>query len=164
MNYTLSDLYNFVEESYAIENVYLSDEQMDPHVAAHDNFLKNFGRSDPNTLELEDVLDLQELIQPGAPLRLRPDQNVMIGGRVCEPGSPFMKAHLENILYRASHRDPPFSVHHAFEQIHPFMDGNGRIGRAIWAWQMVRQYYDFRHKFLQMWYYQSLADKQGVKL
>lgn len=29
-------------------------------------------------------------------------------------------------------------LHHRFEQIHPFQDGNGRVGRAILTWHLVR--------------------------
>lgn len=48
-------------------------------------------------------------------------------------------------------------AHHIFESIHLFTDGNGRVGRAIWLWQMVRQHnYDLSRGFLWEWYYQSL--------
>ena len=30
-------------------------------------------------------------------------------------------------------------LHHRFEQIHPFQDGNGRVGRAILTWHLVRK-------------------------
>ena len=29
-------------------------------------------------------------------------------------------------------------LHHRFEQIHPFQDGNGRVGRAILTWHLVK--------------------------
>lgn len=29
-------------------------------------------------------------------------------------------------------------LHHRFEQIHPFQDGNGRVGRAVLTWHLVR--------------------------
>ena len=29
-------------------------------------------------------------------------------------------------------------LHHRFEQIHPFQDGNGRVGRAVLIWHLVR--------------------------
>ena len=30
-------------------------------------------------------------------------------------------------------------LHHRFEQIHPFQDGNGRVGRAILTWHLVKK-------------------------
>lgn len=39
-------------------------------------------------------------------------------------------------------RDHPMALaawaHHAFAQTHPFQDGNGRVGRAMLAWQLAR--------------------------
>ena len=32
-------------------------------------------------------------------------------------------------------------LHHRFEQIHPFQDGNGRVGRAILTWHLVKNRY-----------------------
>ncbi len=32
-------------------------------------------------------------------------------------------------------------MHHAFTQIHPFQDGNGRVARALLTWHMVRENY-----------------------
>ena len=32
-------------------------------------------------------------------------------------------------------------MHHAFSQIHPFQDGNGRVARALLTWHLVREKY-----------------------
>lgn len=54
--------------------------------------------------------------------------------------------------------DDPWKMHVAFEKLHPFMDGNGRTGRALWAWHMKQLGLDpFALSFLHRFYYQTLA-------
>jgi Fic family protein len=38
-------------------------------------------------------------------------------------------------------------LHYRFEAIHPFADGNGRVGRAIALWELYRRGYDTHHVF-----------------
>ena len=38
-------------------------------------------------------------------------------------------------------------VHHRFETIHPFADGNGRTGRALALWEVYRRGFDSHHIF-----------------
>ncbi|MFA4973670.1 MAG: Fic family protein [bacterium] len=38
-------------------------------------------------------------------------------------------------------------IHHRFEEIHPFADGNGRAGRALALWELYRRGFDTQHIF-----------------
>lgn len=51
---------------------------------------------------------------------------------------------------RASELSPILSsaiVHHQFETIHPFADGNGRVGRMLSLWELYRRGFDNHHIF-----------------
>ncbi len=38
-------------------------------------------------------------------------------------------------------------IHHRFESIHPFADGNGRMGRTLAVWELFRRGFDTHHIF-----------------
>lgn len=107
------------------------------------------------------VADLEQFVgvyQPNARLRVKVGMNVEIrkGGMVVHrppAGAPKIKKELQAILDDIG-RDSPFRTHQRYENLHPFMDGNGRSGRMLWLWCHGG---DAPHGFLHHWYYESLS-------
>ena len=141
---------DFICESNRIEGI-LRDLKED-EIAAHERLLK-LVQLHPTT-----VGDFQAVIAPGKPIRERPGMNVRVGNHIAPEGGPNIIHRLQRILSNANDASrSPWSVHVAFETLHPYMDGNGRTGRAIWAWQMQGLGQDpFALPFLHRFYYQTL--------
>jgi Fic family protein len=105
---------------------------------------------------------------------------VWVGGHVPPPPErveELMAALLDWWNGRARELSPVISsavVHYRFEEIHPFGDGNGRVGRLLALWELYRRDFDTHHVFAvdeYYWhdrprYYRQLADvrKQGGDL
>lgn len=108
-------------------------------------------------LTVEDVSSLVSVYAPHAKLRISPGMNVIVGEHVPPYGGPQILIRLDALLEAiSSHSYSPYEGHIRYETLHPFMDGNGRSGRAIWLWQMGKAPLGFLHHF----YYQAL---QGAR-
>lgn len=142
-------LVRFVRESNRIEGIYREDVFSD--VAALDEFLR------PPQINVGHLGYYVSVIQPDAVLRDRVGLDVEINGYLAPLGCPEIRDGLVSIL---NDMGSPFRAHVRYEQLHPFTDGNGRSGRALWLWQMLHTQESERAKqlgFLHTFYYQTLS-------
>lgn len=105
----------------------------------------------------DDILDLHrllagEVMDQGEAGRYR-SINVRVGRHVPPPHQDVSGLMLELLEWwnkEAGRLSPVLSsciLHHRFETIHPFADGNGRTGRALALWELYRRGFDTHHIF-----------------
>jgi len=139
---TMDKLVEFVQESNKIEGILR--EPFEDEVRAHERL------SALDKITVSDLEAFVAIVQPGAILRRQIGLDVRVGNHIAPYGGPEIERWLEDIL---DIMESPYKTHLAYENLHPFTDGNGRSGRALWLWQMA----DIPSiGFLQRFYYQTL--------
>lgn len=126
-------LEEFVAESNRIEGI---DGVSPDDMKAHEELLAR------PRLMVQDIERFVSLVQPNAILRRPAGLNVRVGNHIAPPGGPKIEPALKKLLrlvnrgwVEEGHCDPAaYQAHLAYEDLHPFSDGNGRSGRAIWLW------------------------------
>lgn len=110
------------------------------------------------SIKEKDVLKLHSIIgQKGAldraPVGAFRNYGVRVGDHVAPPAKDVPKLMRELLEWlNGPGRAWPAVVgsailHYQFELVHPFGDGNGRVGRALVTWELYRRQYDTHHIF-----------------
>lgn len=149
-------LLGFICESNKIEDIRTKAERLLREEPAYLDFLAL------PKLTVEALQALVSVLQPGAELRDRSGMDVFVGNHTPPPGGiwipQMLGAQLQAINERAVN---PYNAHHLYETLHPFRDGNGRSGRAIWLWMHKRQgtmEAVLARGFLHVFYYETLSN------
>lgn len=154
--FTLRD---FQIESNRIERIVRNEQTLQEELCALNDFLRQ------SYLQIADFSRLLNVLQPDARLRSWWGRDVTVGDRLCPRGGPELVRKFDRLLelcnsYRGSH--PAHRLHVAYEMLHPYEDGNGRSGRALWLWMMGgidKAPLGFLHHF----YYQTLEGIQPLE-
>ncbi len=151
---SLETLRPFADESNKIEG-------MGPATLKETQALQDFLDGPiPSTEALEVYVGA---VAPGHVLRDRAGLNVCVGNHVAPAGGPAVREELHRRLMDRSIWTP-YKNHLWYENLHPFTDGNGRSGRALWLYEILERGLERRALalgFLHSFYYATLEEQDA---
>jgi len=158
------NIIKFIEESNKIERI--SEFDVKEQFEAYESFFRL------PEITSHDIVNLAEILHESSsdkyasrhvPKIRGEGMSVRVGNHHPMRGGKKLKRRYQELLRYINlhqHSKIAYEVHKEYETLHPLTDCNGRTGRAIWAWLMLKDGYDFSLGFLHKWYYQSLDDNR----
>ena len=110
-------------------------------------------------ISIDSLVDYVAVIQPNARLRRTPDiPGVRVSNHIAPASGQSLMDRLSDLLTKTNTGAiSAFDAHCTYECLHPFTDGNGRSGRALWLW-MNRGHAPLG--FLHQFYYDTLSSSR----
>lgn len=140
-------IFEFIKQSNELENIFRDPTQDE---------IKEFKRFITlPAITISEIERFLSIYQPDAKLRNEYGLNVKVDNYYPPFGSPEMGSKLNEVLTISD----PFLLHMNYEFLHPFTDGNGRSGRALYAWAIKdspRRSLGWKNNFLTNFYFEAL--------
>lgn len=144
----------FINESLLIEGI--------TGICTHEELTMTEKFLDANEITIPLLSEYVNVFTPNNVPRFHDGLDVRIGNFFPPAGGVFVRCYLESLLGCINTNEiDPFTAHARYEWLHPYTDGNGRSGRALWLWLMQKnQKHVFNSSFLHTFYYQTLDNYQ----
>jgi Fic family protein len=121
--------------------------ELTDHFKALEYVMKNYSDRDPNQDDIKKVhgLMMDEFLEDAGNYR---ETKMYIGGKGC-PYYRYIPQLMDTLdkkieeIDKKSSLDDIWNIHHLFETIHPFRDGNGRTGRLLLNWLSLKYNKEF---------------------
>ena len=144
-----AEVTSFVRESLRIEGI--GREPWYEEVCVTRKFLNDA------VVGLAELATLVGTYEPSARLRHAQGMDVRVGDYVPPRGGEHIAERLNEIIVAAeTGAADAWSTYVVYEALHPWTDGNGRSGRALWARRHLREGGDLSQLFQNAFHYQTL--------